>query len=103
MAYLIAVHGLGEDPDTYRKYYFDTHLPLAKALPGLRRYEISDGPVLDADGSQIAEFVAVMEFDSVAAIRLALTEPEGHAAINDLPNFAAPHQIKLMMFDTKVV
>ena len=44
-----------------------------------------------------------MEFDSVAAIRFALTEPEGHAAINDLPNFAAPHQIKLMMFDTKVV
>jgi len=29
----------------FDKHYFEAHVPIAKKIPGLRKYEVSQGPV----------------------------------------------------------
>jgi uncharacterized protein (TIGR02118 family) len=89
MAKLLVVYRTPKDPAAFDRYYAATHVPLAKKLPGLRSYVISDGPVTAPGGSASGvHLVATLSFDSVAAIDAALGSAEGKAAAGDLANFA---------------
>jgi uncharacterized protein (TIGR02118 family) len=102
MADLVVIYKIPTDPATFDKYYAETHIPLAKKLPGLRKYQISKGDVASPAGPSGVHLVATLTFDSVAAIQDAFASPEGQAAAGDLPNFASGGA-DLMFFDTKVV
>ena len=52
MAKLLALYHHPEDTAAFDAHYFDTHVPLAKAVPGLRGYEVSQGPVVTPDGKR---------------------------------------------------
>ena len=100
MAMLVAVYKTPKSAEAFDRYYSSTHVPLAKKIPGLRKYEVSSGPVglpIDSGGVHL---VALLEFDSADAIRAALASPEGQAAGGDLANFA-DGGVDLMVFDTK--
>jgi len=45
MAKLIAMYGAPKDREAFDAYYFGTHVPIAKRLPGLRKYEVSVGEI----------------------------------------------------------
>ncbi|WP_248322737.1 EthD family reductase [Caballeronia sp. Sq4a] len=100
MAKLVALYKTPSDKQAFDAHYTSTHAPLAKKLPGLRRYELSTGPVTVAQGESPYHLVAVLEFDSLDAIRSALESPEGQATAGDLSNFAQAG-VELLMFDTK--
>ena len=102
MAQVIALYRKPADPAAFDAYYATHHIPLAKTLPGLRRYEISSGPIGTPAGEAPLHLVAVLEFDSLAAIQAALTSPEGAATAADLGNFAQAG-VELLMFETKPV
>jgi uncharacterized protein (TIGR02118 family) len=40
------------DTAAFDKHYFEMHVPLAKKLPGLRKYEVSTAPSSPRVGSQ---------------------------------------------------
>ena len=84
------------------KYYFSTHVPIAKKVPGLRRYEVSSGPVASPQGDSAYHLAAILWFDSLAAIQAALGSPEGQATAGDLANFAQAG-VDLLIFDSKEV
>ena len=50
MARLLVLYGTPKDPAAFDAYYASTHVPIAKKIPGLRRYEASRGPVLTPSG-----------------------------------------------------
>ncbi|WP_277183186.1 EthD family reductase [Caballeronia sp. BR00000012568055] len=100
MAQLVALYKHPSDPKAFDDYYTSTHAPLAKTLPGLRSYEISAGPVASAGGESPYRLVAMLEFDSLDAIKDALGSPEGQKTAGDLANFAQAG-VELFMFDTK--
>ena len=102
MAKLIALYKHPEDTALFDRYYFEKHVPLAKTIPGLRRYEVSTGPVATPQGISQFHLIAELTFDSFAAIQAALTSPEGIAAGNDLGNFAGAG-VDLLVFDSKEV
>lgn len=102
MAKLIAIYKKPKDAAAFDRYYFGTHIPLAKTIPGLRRYEVSAGPVGMPVESGPIHLVATLEFDSPAAIQQALGSPQGQATAADLANFAAAG-VDLYVFDTKTV
>lgn len=102
MAQLIALYKKPADVAAFDKHYQATHVPTAKRLPGLRRYEVSTGPVTAGQGDSPYHLVAVLSFDSLAAIRSALASAEGQATAADLGNFAQAG-VELLMFDTKEV
>lgn len=102
MAKLIVMYRTPKDPAAFDRYYFSTHVPLAKKIPGVIKYEVSDGPVATPAGLAPYHLVAVLEFRSMAEIEKALTSPEGQAAAGDIPNFA-DGGAELFLFDTKEV
>ena len=100
MAQIVALYKNPPDTKAFDDYYASTHAPLAKTLPGLRRYEISTGPVVAASGDSPYHLVALLQFDSLDAIKAALESPEGQKTAADLANFAQAG-VELLMFDTK--
>ena len=102
MAHVLALYKTPADAAAFDAYYRGTHIPLAKTLPGLRSYRTSSGPVATPAGPSGVHLVAMLEFDSLAAIQAALTSPAGAATAGDLANFAQAG-VDLLMFDTQAV
>ena len=102
MAKAIALYNPPADADAFDSYYYGTHVPLAKRMPGLRSYTVSDGPIATPAGPAPYHLVAVLEFDSMAAIGAALGSPEGQAVVADLGNFASGG-VSVLMFDEKSI
>lgn len=102
MAKVYAVYQQPANPAAFDAYYYGTHVPLAKTLPGLRSYEVTQGNVMGGGGKHKVYLVATLEFDSMAAIGVALTSPEGKATAADLANFASAG-VDLMFADTRLV
>ncbi|CAN5698978.1 EthD family reductase [soil metagenome] len=102
MAQLIALYKKPADAAAFDKHYYSTHVPLAKKVPGLLSYEVSTGPVGGGAGESPYHLVAILSFDSLAAIQSGLGTPEGQSTAADLGNFAQAG-VELLMFDTKKV
>ena len=43
MVKAVVLYGPPEDPDAFERYYAETHTALAKAIPGLQRFEAAQG------------------------------------------------------------
>jgi uncharacterized protein (TIGR02118 family) len=89
MADLVVLYKTPNDAAAFDKYYFESHIPLAKKLPGLRKYTVSKGPVTTPVGPSSLHLIAVLSFDNMAAIQAAFASPEGKATAADVPKFAS--------------
>ena len=45
MAQLVVLYKTPKSADAFDRYYYATHVPLAKKLPGLKKYDVSKGTV----------------------------------------------------------
>lgn len=88
MAKVIAMYRTPADPAAFDRYYYSTHVPLAKTIPGLQSYEVTRGTIATLQGPSPYHLIAMLTFDSLAAIQIALTSPQGQATAADLGNFA---------------
>ena len=102
MAQLIVLYKTPKDPDAFNTYYFEKHIPVAKKVPGLRKYEVSQGPVATPAGPSDCHLIAMLSFDNLAAIQAAFASPEGQAAAADIGNFATGG-VDMMFCDSRVV
>ena len=88
MVKAVVLYGPPEAPDAFERYYADTHTALAKAIPGLLRFEAAQG-VGTPDGSATPyQRIAELTFQDMDALQAGLGSAEGQAAIADIPNFA---------------
>lgn len=75
------------DPEAFKAYYLETHIPLARKLPGLLTLRYSfDVAGVGGDPAYFCVFEA--EFADGAALGAAMGSPEGGAVAGDVPNFA---------------
>ena len=88
MAELVVLYKTPKDPAAFDKYYAETHIPLAKKLPGLRKYQVSKGPIATPGGPSPLYLIATLTFDSMADIGAAFASPEGKVTAADVPKFA---------------
>ena len=102
MAKIFAVYQQPADAAVFDDYYFNKHLPLAKTIPGLRSYEVTRGDVMGMTGKHSAYLIAVLEFDSMAAIQAAMASPQGQAIAADLANFAGAG-VDIMIGETRLL
>ena len=100
MASLVVLYKTPKDPAAFDKHYSEKHIALAKKIPGLRRYEISRGPVRNPRGSLRRPSRGDAGVRHMAAIQSGLASPEGQAAAGDVPNFATGGA-DMLMFDSK--
>jgi uncharacterized protein (TIGR02118 family) len=104
MARMVVVYKNPRDPEAFDKHYFEVHVPMAKRLPGLRKYDVSCGAILTPAADSAPYLIATLHFDDIAAMRSAFASPEGHACAADR-RILAPNDADLQMylFDTREV
>ena len=100
MGKLVVMYKTPTDVAEFDRRYFATHVPLAKKLPGLRKYEVSKGPVMTPGGPSGIHLVATLHFDDVAAIQAAMGSAEGQAATADAQALTS---LEILIFDGKEV
>jgi uncharacterized protein (TIGR02118 family) len=100
MAQLVVMYKTPRDAAAFDKHYAEKHIPIAKKIPGLRKYEVSKGPVATPAGPAPYHLVATLTFDNLGALQSALGSPEGQAAAADVANFATGGA-EMLFFDTK--
>ena len=102
MAKLVVLYRQAADPAAFEAHYFERHVPLAKRIAGLLRYETSAGPVASPTGSGPYQLVATLEFGSLDALNAGMASAEGRAAAKDVANFASAG-VEMLVFDTRTV
>jgi uncharacterized protein (TIGR02118 family) len=102
MARLVVMYGTPKDPSAFDKHYFARHLPIAKKIPGLRKYEVSRGTIATPAGPSKFHLIATLHFDDMKAIQLAFASPEGQAAAADVARFATGG-VDMLLFDNAEV
>ena len=100
MAQLVVMYKTPRDAAAFDKHYAEQHIPIAKKIPGVRKYEVSTGPVATPAGPSAYHLIATLTFDNIAAIQNAFGTPEGQAAAADVGNFATGGA-EMFIFETK--
>lgn len=102
MAHVVVMYKTPKNAAAFDKYYAETHIPIAKKMPGLRKFEVSRGPVATPAGPSAFHLIATLYFDSMAEIQAAFGSAEGKAAAADVPKFATGGA-DMLLFDTREV
>ena len=76
----------GMDRTEALRYWRDTHGPIVRKVPGVRRY-VQQHALGAPEGEPPFLGVASMSFDDQEAFAAAAASPEFAAAIEDVPNF----------------
>lgn len=75
------------DVDEFRRYWTETHAPIAARLPGLRKY-VQHHAVAGPDGTEPTfDGFAEMWWDDAEAMGQSLASPQGEVALADVANF----------------
>jgi uncharacterized protein (TIGR02118 family) len=97
---LLVLYNEPKDPAHFRKYYVETHVPLANKMPGLKssRYTFDVKPL----GPGKAPYFCIFEgeFESEAALMRTLESKEGQSVAADIPNYATGG-VTIVHFATK--
>ena len=77
MAGLVAIYKKPADVEAFEKHYFGTHIPLAKTMPGFRKYEVSSGPISVLAGPTDVYLIGTVYFDDLEAMEKSVRQPGG--------------------------
>jgi len=90
VAKLFAFYNVPEaDQALFEKQYFESHVPLAEKIPGLRAMEIARKPRNLMGGTSPYYLMVTLVFDNMAALKAAMSSPEGQEAGNNIMSFAS--------------
>ena len=98
LARLLVMYKTPRDAAAFDKHYAEKHVPIAKKIPGVKKYEISKGAVATPGGPAPYHLIAALHFDDMAAIQKAFASPEGQAAVADVQTFATGG-VDIFMFE----
>lgn len=95
-ARFLALYETPDDPEAFDRHYREVHIPLARRLPGVRRYLVSR----DAAAVRGAPYylVAEVDWDSMAELRAAFASPEGRATADDAARLQELAPVRSMIF-----
>ena len=87
MVRLLVLYDTPADPEAFDRHYREVHIPLAKQLPGLRRYTLSRN-ARPVRGDRSYYLIAELDWDDMDALRAAFASEVGQATSADVPTFA---------------
>ncbi|MBI3286831.1 MAG: EthD family reductase [Chloroflexi bacterium] len=87
MVKLVALYRRPEDPQSFDRHYFESHMPLVRKIPGLVRVEVSR--VSGAPRGEPEYYLMTeMYFADAGALERAMVSPENVEAGKNLMSFA---------------
>ena len=102
MVRLLVLYEKPGDQSAFDRHYRDVHIPLVKALPGLRQYTISRNAVA-VSGGEAFYLVAELDWDDMDALGAAFVSPEGQATTADLARLAPGGGVRSMVFEVETL
>ncbi len=89
MARMVVIYRTPKDVEAFDRHYFEIHVPLAKKIPGLRKYEVSDGPIATPLGSLRCSSDRNAVFRRPCGDRKGVRKPGGTSGCGGSPTFCA--------------
>ena len=90
-----------KEKEFFERHYFDIHVPLAKQLPGLIKYEINDGQIVLTTGHSNTYRIANLYFDTLEIMREAFRSEIGQQCAADRKISANNKDVQIYLYDTK--
>lgn len=87
MVKMVAVYSKPRNPADFEDKYFNTHVPLARKIPGLRDikvFRVKGGVSEESPYHLLAE----LYFDDMASLQAGLSSPQGKEAGKNIMSFA---------------
>ena len=102
MVRFMVLYDQPEDAVDFDHHYREIHIPLAKKLPGLRRYTISRNarPSRSDDAYYL---VAELDWDDMDALERDFRSPEGRATAEDAAKLAPEGKVRTMIYELEDV
>ena len=94
---LLVCYETPADPQEFDRHYREVHIPLAMALPGLRRYTVSREAIF-VRGANPYYLVAELDWDDRPALDAAFASPQGRATAADVTAMA-PTGVRSVTFE----
>jgi uncharacterized protein (TIGR02118 family) len=85
---MIVIYKTPKDIKAFDEHYFGTHVPLAKKLKGLIKYEVSEGPIIRFGSAPDTYRIGVLQFESLAALQATFGTEIGQACAKDRAVYA---------------
>lgn len=103
MVKMTVIYQTPKDIDFFERHYFDVHIPLAKKLPGLIKYEINDHAIISTTG-HLPYRIANLYFDSMETMKIAFASEIGQQCAADRKILApGSEDVQIYLYDTKEV
>lgn len=83
MVRFLVVYPRPTDTAAFDSHYFDVHVPLAKQLPGLRRYTVSR-KAAPIRGPEAFHLVSELDWDDMESLRRDFASPLGQQTARDV-------------------
>jgi len=88
MVKLVVLYNPPDDPTAFDQHYFNKHVPLVEAIPGLQRVEVAKAVGDPFGGPSAFYLMAELYFEGADALQSAMGTQEGQATAADMGNFA---------------
>lgn len=98
---MTVIYKTPKDKDFFEKHYFEVHIPLAKQLPGLIKYEINEGAVVSITGHPEPYRIANLYFDSLETMMDAFRSDIGQKCALDRQILASNEEVQIYLYDKK--
>ncbi len=85
---LTVLYGHPTDPAEFDRYYYETHIPIARQMKGLRGWTIGKCEANVPGEKAPYHMIVGLYADSREAMETILASPEGQVTVADVPNFA---------------
>ena len=97
---MVAIYRMPKDVQAFDRHYFEAHVPLAKKLPGLIKYDVSKRPIISPTGHTDTYCVGTLHFESMEALQTALASEVGRACAADRKILAPEKEdVQIYRFD----
>lgn len=101
MTKMTVIYKTPKDKEFFERHYFEVHIPLAKQLPGLIKYEINDGPIVSITGHSETYLIANLYFESMESMMESFKSEIGQQCAVDRRIFASDEDVQIYLYDSK--
>ena len=103
IAKMTVIYQAPKDIESFERHYFDVHIPLAKQLPGLIKYEINDSRIVSTAGHSSYR-IANLYFDSMETMKSAFASEIGQRCTADRKILAPNNEdVQIYLYETREV
>ena len=101
MAKMTVIYKTPKDKEFFEKHYFEVHVPLAKQLPGLIKYEINEGAIMSTTGHTEPYRIANLYFENMESMMNSFRSEIGQQCAADRKILADNEEVQIYLYDTK--